>query len=143
FKKNNLYFLKNGIIFGGLICLADLAYTYAHGGFPVVRIYYQFTPAFEYNNHNFFGYICGTAFVFLLSDYLTQAKTSKISLFIMPMQFLGVLLSTSRGALLAMIVVTIYLLGKALMSKTQGKRANTLITITVVCLLLAVFILPI
>jgi O-antigen ligase len=61
----------------------------------------------------------------------------------MPMQFLGVLLSTSRGALLAMIVVTVYLLGRAMMSKTEGKRASTLITITVVCLLLAVFILPI
>jgi hypothetical protein len=143
FKRNNLYFLKTGIILGGLICLADLAYTYAHGGFPVVRIYYQFTPAFEYNNHNFFGYICGTAFVFLLSDYLTESKTNKMSLLLMPMQFMGVLLSTSRGALLAMIVVTIVLIGKALMSKTHGKRASTLITITVVCLLLAIFILPI
>ena len=73
-----------------------------------------------------FGYICGTAFVFLLSDYLTESKTNKMSLLLMPMQFMGVLLSTSRGALLAMIVVTIVLIGKALMSKTHGKRASTL-----------------
>jgi hypothetical protein len=143
FKRNNYYFLKTGIILGGLICLGDLAWTYAHGGFPVTRIYYQFTPAFEFNNHNFFGYICGTAFVFLLSDYLTQTKTNKMTLLLMPFQFLGVLLSTSRGALLAMIVVTIVLIGKALLSKTHGKKASTLITMTVVCLLLAIFILPI
>ncbi len=144
FKKNGHTLLKNAMILGGLICLADLAYTYAvYGGFPVVRLYYSFTPRFEYNNHNFFGYICGTCFVFLLSDYLTSRTANKYTLWFMPPMFLGVLLSTSRGALVAMIIMTVFLLGKGLVSKTKGKRATKILSITVVCIVLAIFILPI
>jgi O-Antigen ligase len=144
FKKNSYYFLRTGMILGGLICLGDLAYTYAiYGGFPVIRIYYSFVGGFEYNNHNFFGYVCGTCFVFLLADYLYRPSAGKLSLWMMPPMFLGVLLSTSRGALVAMIIVTIVLIGKALMSKTKGKKAYTIISITTVCILLAIFILPI
>ena len=45
FKNNGHTLLKNAMILGGLICLADLAYTYAiYGGFPVVRIYYHSFP---------------------------------------------------------------------------------------------------
>ena len=144
FKNNGHTLLKNAMILGGLICLADLAYTYAiYGGFPVVRLYYSFTPRFEYNNHNFFGYICGTAFVFLLSDYLTSRLANKYTLWLMPLMFLGVLLSTSRGALVAMIIMTVFLLGKGLASRAKGKRAARILSITVVCVILSIFILPI
>lgn len=144
FKKNSHTLLKSAMILGGLICLADLAYTYAvYGGFPVVRIYYSFSSRWEYNNHNFFGYICGTAFIFLLSDYLSSKTPDKLTLAIMPLMFLGVLLSTSRGALVAMIIMTVILIGRALMSKNKGKKAYTIITITVVCIIMAAFILPI
>ena len=146
FKKNGHTLLKNALILGGLICLADLAYTYAiYGGFPVVRIYYafEFTNRFEYNNHNFFGYICGTSFVFLLSDYLSSRTANKYTLWLMPLMFLGVLLSTSRGALVAMIILTVFLLGKGLASKARGKRATRILSITVICIVLAIFILPI
>ena len=144
-KKSSHYLLKNAMILGGLICLADLAYTYAfNGGFPVIRVFYQFVPeAFAFNNHNFFGYICGTCFVFLLSDYLTSKTANKYTLWLMPPMFLGVLLSTSRGALVAMIILTVFLLGKGLMSKIKGKRASRILSITVLCIVLAIFILPI
>ena len=145
FKYGSHSLLKTAMILGGLICLADLAYTYAvYGDFPVVRIYYSFSSRWEYNNHNFFGYICGTCFVFLLSDYLTSKESSgKLTLWLMPLMFLGVLLSTSRGALVAMIIMTVVLLGKALMSKNKGKKANKLITIIAACIVLAIFIIPI
>jgi O-Antigen ligase len=145
FKNSGHDLLKNAMIVGGLICLADLVYTYgSNGGFPVIRVFYQFVPeAFAFNNHNFFGYICGTAFVFLLSDYLTAKTANKYTLLLMPLMFLGVLLSTSRGSLVAMIILTIFLLGKGLMSKTKGKRASRILSITVVCVVLAIFILPI
>jgi O-Antigen ligase len=145
FKNNGHALLKNAMILGGLICLADLAYTYAiYGGFPVVRIYYAFTPRWEYNNHNFFGYICGTCFIFLLSDYLSsKEKDGKLTLWMMPPMFLGVLLSTSRGALVAMIIMTVVLIGKALMTRNKGKKASKIISITAVCIILAIFILPI
>jgi hypothetical protein len=61
----------------------------------------------------------------------------------MPLMFLGVLLSTSRGALVAMILITVVLIGKALMSQNKGKKAYTLITITVVCLILSMFVMQI
>ena len=149
FKYRNHEILKISMILGGLICLGDLAYTYAFcGGFPVRRIYPLLTGMEpSYNNHNFFGYICGTCFVFLLSDYLTNLKRSatKLSLWMMPPMFLGVLLSTSRGAMVAMILVAVVLIGKAMMSRTEGagKKATTLVTITIVCLLLALFIFQI
>jgi O-antigen ligase len=57
--------------------------------------------------------------------------------------FLGVLLSTSRGALVAMIIMTVFLLGKGLMSATKGKRAARILSITFVCIILAAFMLPI
>ncbi|HKC35783.1 MAG TPA: O-antigen ligase family protein, partial [Chitinophagaceae bacterium] len=145
FKSKGHAILKKAMILGGLICLADLGYTYAfNGGFPVIRVFYQFVPeAFAFNNHNFFGYICGTCFVFLLSDYLTARAANKYTLLFMPAMFLGVLLSTSRGALIAMIIMTVFLLGKGLLSKTKGKRASRILAITVVCVVLATFILPI
>jgi hypothetical protein len=145
FKNNGHSVLKNAMILGGLICVIDLAFTYAvYGGFPVVRFYYHLQPwRFEYNNHNFFGYICGTCFVFLLSDYLSAKATNKYTLWLMPPMFLGVLLSTSRGALVAMIIMTVFLLGKAFMSATKGKRASRILSITVVCIILAIFIIPI
>jgi O-antigen ligase len=145
FKKNSYYYLRAAMIFGGLICLGDLAYTYAvYGGFPVIRAYYMFVPAeFVTYNHNFFGYICGTSFVFLLSDYLTRPSSGKLNLWLIPLMFLGVLLSTSRGALVAMIIMTVILIGKALVSQNKGKRAYTLITITVVCLILSLFVMQI
>lgn len=145
FKNGSHLLLKNAMIVGGLICFADLVYTYgSQGGFPVIRVFYQFVPeAFAFNNHNFFGYICGTAFVFLLSDYLTAKKANKYTLMLMPIMFLGVLLSTSRGSLIAMIIMTVFLLGKGLTSKTKGKRASKILSITLVCIALAIFILPI
>jgi len=145
FKNNGHALLRKAMIIGGFICLADLAYTYAfNGGFPVIRVFYQFVPqAFAYNNHNFFCYICGTSFVFLLSDYLTSRTANKYSLWFMPPMFLGVLLSTSRGSLVAMVIMTVFLLGKGLMSRTKGKRASRILSITVVCVVLAIFILPI
>ncbi|MBC7949124.1 MAG: O-antigen ligase family protein [Chitinophagaceae bacterium] len=146
FKKNDYSHLKIAMIIGGLICLADLAYTYAfYGGFPVVRIHQVYTGQFSYNNHNFFGYICGTCFVFLLSDYLTNRKSAsaKLSLLMMPCMFLGVLLSTSRGALLAMILVAVILIAKALTSAAKSKKAATLVSMTVICVILSLFIFQI
>src|SRR5688572_7975947 len=105
FKKNGYILFKWGIILGGMVCFSDLAYTYAIlGGFPVQRFYYLFLPGYGMYNHNFFGYICGASFVFLLADYLTSDKGTKINLLFMPIMFLGTLLSTSRSSLLLIVL---------------------------------------
>jgi O-antigen ligase len=84
------------------------------------------------------------AFVFLLSDYLNRSRQdNKWAVFVMPIMFLGVLLSTSRAALLAMIVMSIVLIGKGLSSRKSGKRAYTIITVTLVCIFLSIFLFQI
>ena len=144
FKKNGYQILKYSIIFGGLSCLGDLLYTYAFvGDFPVMRIYYLFTPAWEEVNHNFFGYICGAAFVFLLSDYLSTESNNKINLLLMPPMFLGVLLSTSRSSLLIMFIIAFVLIAKGLISQKKGKKAYTLVIITIACLFIVLFLFQI
>lgn len=144
FKYGSNQIFKVGIILGGLICLGDLAYTYAFvGGFPVLRIYYLFVPAFGFMNHNFFGQICALAFIYVLSDYLTSNNKVKLNLYMMPPLFLGVLLSTSRSALLIVAIVSIWLIAKGLFSAHKGKKAGTLILVTIGCLFLTLFIFQI
>lgn len=144
FKKNGYQIFKASIILAGLSCLADLGYTYVIlGGFPVLRIYYLFTPSFAVCNHNFFGYICGAAFVFLLSDYLTTNSNNKINLLLMPAMFLGVLLSTSRSSLLILIIISLVLIARGLVSQQKGKKASTLVVITVACLCIVLFLFQI
>jgi hypothetical protein len=42
-----------------------------------------------------------------------------------------------------MIIMTVVLIGKALMNRSKGKKASKIISITAVCIVLAIFILPI
>jgi hypothetical protein len=144
FQKKSLEIFKWGMILGALVCVADLAYTYkTKGSFPAVRIYYLFTPKFEYLNHNFFGEICSLGFIYLLSDYLNSNKHTKINLYLMPVMFLGVLLSTSRSALLCVAIVALGLIAKGLFSAGKGKKATTLITVVIGCVFLTLFIFTI
>jgi hypothetical protein len=143
-RQNGYQLFKWAIIFAGLTCFGDLAYTYAFvGGFPVERWCYLVVPGYEVFNHNFFGYICGAAFLFLLNDYLAANKNVKINLYLMPVMFLGVLLSTSRSSLLIMMILAMVLVVRELMSQKKGKKAYTLISITFVCLLITLFIFQI
>lgn len=141
----NYQLFKYSIIFAGLICLADLAYTYAFiGTFPVVRVHYMFTPAWELVNHNFFGYICGAAFIFLLSDYLSEEENpGKLNLLLLPPMFLGVLLSTSRSAMLILILVAMWLILKGLFSHNKSRKAYTLVLVSISCLFLCLFLFQI
>lgn len=143
-KKNGYIIFKWGIILGGMVCFSDLAYTYAIlGGFPVQRFYYLFLPGYGMYNHNFFGYICGGSFVFLLADYLTSDKGTKINLLFMPIMFLGTLLSTSRSSLLLIVLVALALIVKALVSAGKGKKAYTLMMMTLACLVITLFLFQI
>ncbi|MBL7742109.1 MAG: O-antigen ligase family protein [Chitinophagaceae bacterium] len=128
------------IIIAGFSCLGDLIWTYMQGSeLRIVRIYFSFTPAYTVFNHNFFGYICAVTFVFLLSDYLAD-HGHKRNLYMMPFMFFGVLLSTSRSALLILIIVAIVLIAKGLLSVKNSKKAYRLIVVTVSCLVLALFL---
>ncbi|MEI9809891.1 MAG: O-antigen ligase family protein [Bacteroidota bacterium] len=143
------YYMKEGsykvfrlsIIIAGFSCLGDLAWTYVQGGgLWIQRIYFSFTPAFAIFNHNFFGYICSLAFVFLLADYLTDNANNKSNLLLMPCMFMGVLLSTSRSSLLILIIISVVLIAKGMASKKNGKKAYKLVMVTISCLVLTLFL---
>ena len=133
FKKNDYTYLKLSLILAGLICFSDLIYTYAVvGKFPVQRLYMQILKIpvqtdeagdfIEIINHGFYGLICGLCFVFLLNEFIYK-RSSKINLIIMPLMLLGVLMSTSRSALLGVIGISIYLIARQLKSSDQSKKA--------------------
>lgn len=147
------YFMKDGgydlfkisIIISGFVCLGDLVWTYMQGGgLWIQRLYFSFTPAFEIFNHNFFGYICAIAFVFLLADYLAgEQGANKINLYTMPFMFLGVLLSTSRSSLLILIIVSVVLIAKGLLSKQNSSKAYKLVVVSLSCIVLSLFLFQI
>jgi oligosaccharide repeat unit polymerase len=106
------------VILSGLICFADLVYTYkAFGTFPVQRLYLVFTgqtqetdPDDIYEaeiNHNFYGEITGLAFVFILNDLIKNRNSTRLMMLLLPCMFVGVLMSTSRSSLLALIIISI------------------------------------
>ncbi|MBL7738947.1 MAG: O-antigen ligase family protein [Chitinophagaceae bacterium] len=139
-KEGGYKIFGTSLVIAGFSCFGDLIWTYMHGGeLIIIRIYFSFTPAYTIFNHNFFGYICAVTFVFLLSDYLAD-HGHKRNLYLMPFMFFGVLLSTSRSALLILIIVAVVLIAKGLLSVKNSKKAYKLIVVTISCLVLALFL---
>ncbi|MDP4263349.1 MAG: O-antigen ligase family protein [Bacteroidota bacterium] len=143
-REGGYRIFKLSIILAGFSCLGDLVWTYMQGGgLWIQRIYFSFTPSFAVFNHNFFGYICAIAFVFLLADYLTEKGNNKWNLLLMPVMFMGVLLSTSRSSLLILIIISVILITRGLLSRKNSKKAYKLVIVTVSCLILALFLFQI
>ncbi len=132
FKNGNANHVKAAMIAAALICFADLAYTYiVFGSFPMHRIYSLFTgsgetvdyqTAFAGINWNFFGQICGMGFIYLLCDYIKSRKSNKLSIWLLPVMLLGVLMSTSRSAILGLLVITILIILNSINFREQKKR---------------------
>ena len=140
------YYLRNGdyrilkisLMAAGLICVADLAYTYvAVGTFPVQRIYQTLLKIpqeldengdfLEVINHNFYGQVCAMCFVFLLHEFIVKRKDGYLLAFFLPIMFLGVLMSTSRSSLLGMIGISFLLLVQLFKSKGGAALATKII----------------
>ena len=132
FKSQSAIQLKSALIAAGLICFADLAYTYiVFGTFPVHRIYFLFT-GLDANlsdeemdlltNWNFFGQICGMCFVYCLSDYIRDRNANKFTLWVMPFMFMGVLMSTSRSSILGLLIVSILIILNGINYQEQKKK---------------------
>ncbi len=127
--------LKVAIILSGIICFSDLAYTYiVFGSFPVQRLYELFTNTQPVEildpndillaalNHNFFGQICAMAFVFIFADLIKNPKANKLMLWLLPVMFLGVLMSTSRSALVALLIVSLILIMSGFKYKNERRK---------------------
>jgi len=150
-KKGDFTYLKLSVILAGIICFADLTYSYAIiGHFPVQRIYLallnvptQFNEngdIIEIINHNFYGLICGICFVFIINEYVNNRSMGKYTLLLLPIMFLGVLMSTSRSSLLGIIGISIFLIGWQLRSKQSSRKAFKLITMGVAVIFLSLFL---
>jgi hypothetical protein len=145
--ENNAGVLKASIIFSGLVCLADLVYTYKYiGHFPVERVYHLLFPNYneleELNdtNHNFYGFICGISLVLLLSEYLNaRSRWARASLFLMPLMLMGVLMSTSRSTLLGLLVAAAYLIFRGFRDPVSRKRTAAMLTFSGVILGVVLF----
>lgn len=138
---NSAFILETAIVISGIICLADLVYTYkVIGNFPVQRIYYLFFPnttimeEMNDTNHNFYGFICGIGFVMLFSQFIWGGGLwGKWAYVLMPLLFLGVLMSTSRSTLLGLIIATFYIMYKgAQNSESRNKVYSTIAVMGVI-----------
>jgi hypothetical protein len=150
-KEGSVRYLKLSLILAGVICFFDLAYTYKeYGEFPVQRIYHSLLKVpIEYDedgnileiiNHNFYGLICGMAFVVILNGFINQKSPDKLILLLLPIMFLGVLMSTSRSTLLGIIVISIVLIARELKHKERAKKAFLLMTLAIGILFLSLFL---
>jgi O-antigen ligase len=137
-KKGDYSLLKISLMIAGLICLADLAYTYAVvGTFPVQRIYQTLLKIpqevdengdfIEVINHNFYGQVCAMCFVFLLHEFIVKRKGGQLLAIYLPLMFLGVLMSTSRSSLLGLIGISIILLTQMFKSKGGAALAGKIL----------------
>ena len=150
-KRGDMLYLKISLILAALICFFDLGYTYsAFGEFPVQRVYHMLLGLpIEYDedgkileiiNHNFYGLICGMSFVVILNDFINHKSPNKIILLLLPIMFLGVLMSTSRSTLLGIIVISIVLIARELKHKERTQKALLLITLAIGILFLSLFL---
>jgi hypothetical protein len=73
-------------------------------------------------NHNFFGMICGMSFMFFIAKYFTERKLKNIYLISLPLSFIGVLMSTSRSALISMVVFTLLVILIGYQNKMNRNR---------------------
>ena len=150
-KRGDILYLKISLILAALICFLDLGYTYsAFGEFPVQRVYHMLLGVpIEYDeegkileiiNHNFYGLICGTAFVVIINDFINQKSPNKFILLLLPIMFLGVLMSTSRSTLLGIIVISVVLIARELKHRERAQKAMLLITMAIGILFLSLFL---
>jgi O-antigen ligase len=146
--KGNAYYIKISLVFAGLLCFGDLVYTYTvFGTFPVQRLfnfYIQNTidSTQEVTNHNFFGFICGITFVMILTDYINKRLISKLLILLLPVMFLGVMMSTSRSTLLGLIVAIIILVFTSIKDSENSKRTYRILGLAfgIIAIALVVFI---
>ena len=95
------------IIAAGIFSTIDLSHHYlTKTGFHITRVLDMVAKS-EYSadwNHNFFGMIIGISFVTTYVLSLCKQLNKKLSYFFITLAGLGVIISTSRGALLSLFV---------------------------------------
>ncbi len=144
--------IKWALLVAGLSCFGDLAFTYAKfGSFPVRRLYVLATGGqFEelepgkmlmgMTNHNFFGQICGMAFVYAITDYIKNKGTRNWLLLMLPLMFLGVLMSTSRSSLMAIFLVVFIMVVSSMKYNFQRRKVMKIFTFSAVSVIVGILL---
>ena len=73
-------------------------------------------------NWNYFGEICGMSFIYILSDYIRDRPANKLLIWLLPVMFIGVFMSTSRSAILALLIIILLIILKGINYSEQKKR---------------------
>lgn len=135
FRSGNDNILKAAMIISGVSCFADLAYTYIDfGTFPVRRLYYPYVglgdlsidELNDISNHNFYGQICAMAFVYIFGDIVKNKSARTYTIFLLPVMFLGILMSTSRSALIGAVVMAVFYAINGINYRDQKRRVYKL-----------------
>ena len=82
----------------------------------------------------------GCVLCFLTMTLLIKKTANKLTLLLLPVMFLGVLMSTSRSSLLGIIAVSVFLISRELRDRKRAKKAFKLISIAVVTLCISLFL---
>ncbi|MCK7516493.1 MAG: hypothetical protein MZV64_01580 [Ignavibacteriales bacterium] len=127
-RYNDYSIIKISIIISALICFADLIHVCGRRKLscgPDIRrsTWVEATNRMESlrYNHNFYGLICGIGYAVVLNDYLHQKGSFKFEYLLLPVFLLGILMSTSRSAILGLIVVTLALIYFAIKTMTRQR----------------------
>jgi O-antigen ligase len=91
-------------------------------------------------NWGFYGLICGMSFVVLLADYINGKLDNKLALVAMPVMFLGVLMSTSRSALLGVAGISFFIIAREFNHQARWKRAASLLMIIFSALVISLIV---
>jgi O-antigen ligase len=149
--KKSTSFLKISLTISGLLCFIDLAYTYIFvGSFPVQRVYQRLLnvpltidergDVVELVNWNFYGMVCGAAFIVIFNDFINGKKTGRLLLLMLPLMFVGVLMSTSRSSLLGIIFAALFLIGREIRQGRNAKMLLSMLFMSVAVLILSLFV---
>lgn len=101
--------LITAVLAAGLFSTADLIYTYfVQGRLRIIRILDFISKSdFVTMNHNFFGMLSGLGLVVTYSLLVSREYNKILSVLLLGVFSLGLLISTSRGVFLAVIVSTL------------------------------------
>ncbi len=121
-NKNGRNAFMVGLMTAGIVSAFDLILHYSIGGFMSERLIikeelaiirpldYFITRDAQWGvNHNFPGFICGTAFIFVYIHFYRKIWKKTIALPLFLVLGAGVFLSTSRSTILSVIVALIFI----------------------------------
>ena len=102
------------ILIAGLFSTGDLIYSYFIEGSllikRIVEVIISGGTAWETMNHNFFGELCGIGFITTFLLLITKTANKIISFILLAVFSLGIMISTSRGTILSVIITVVLIL---------------------------------